>query len=82
MCARRGAWMTVGDSKMKKLLLVAAAAVALNAATPVAAADLGARYNYNKAPAYAAPIWTWTGFYLGAHLGGAFGNMADLWIDA
>lgn len=59
---------------MKKLLLVAASAVALNAATPAAAADLGAGYNYNKAPAYAAPIWTWTGFYLGAHLGGAFGN--------
>ena len=44
---------------------------------PAAAADLGARYNYNKAPAYAppayaAPIYNWTGFYLGAHLGGGF----------
>jgi len=34
-----------------------------------AAADFGAR-GYNRAPAYAP---TWTGFYLGAHLGGAFG---------
>ena len=57
---------------MKKMLF-AAVAVATFAA-PAAAADLGARYNYNKAPAYAAPIWTWTGFYVGGHIGGAFGN--------
>ena len=25
-----------------------------------------------KAPAYAAPLYNWTGFYLGGHLGGAF----------
>ncbi|MGQ0684442.1 outer membrane protein [Bradyrhizobium sp.] len=59
---------------MKKILLAAVAVAALAAAMPAAAADLGARYNYNKAPSYAAPIWTWTGFYVGAHLGGAFGN--------
>ncbi|MBI5318526.1 outer membrane beta-barrel protein [Bradyrhizobium sp.] len=58
---------------MKKILLAASAAAAF-AAMPASAADLGARYNYNKAPAYAAPIWTWTGFYVGAHLGGAFGG--------
>ena len=57
---------------MKKILFAAVAAVALTSAMPAAAADLGARYGYNKAPAYAAPIYTWTGFYLGAHLGGAF----------
>ena len=27
---------------------------------------------YNKAPVYAAPIYNWTGFYIGGHLGGAF----------
>jgi len=27
---------------------------------------------YNKAPAYAAPIYNWTGFYIGGHIGGAF----------
>ena len=58
---------------MKKMLFAAVTAVTLTA-LPAAAADLGARYNYNKAPAYAAPIWTWTGFYAGAHIGGAFGN--------
>jgi outer membrane immunogenic protein len=59
---------------MKKILFAAVAAIALTSAMPAAAADLGPRYGYNKAPAYAAPIWTWTGFYLGAHLGGAFGG--------
>ena len=59
---------------MKKTLLAAVAAAAINVITPAAAADLGARGYYNKAPAYAAPIYTWTGFYVGAHLGGAFGS--------
>ena len=58
---------------MKKMLFAAVAA-ACAAALPAAAADLGAGYNYNKAPAYAAPIYTWTGFYVGAHAGGAFGG--------
>lgn len=58
---------------MKKILFAAVAAAALCAAMPAAAADFGARYNYNKAPAYAPPqLYTWTGFYLGAHLGGVF----------
>lgn len=63
-----------GDFEMKKMLFAGMAAAAFAAAVPASAADLGARYNYNKAPAYAAPIWTWTGFYVGAHLGGAFGG--------
>jgi outer membrane immunogenic protein len=54
---------------MKKCLLAAVAL--LGVATSASAADLGAR-GYNQAPAYAAPIYTWTGFYLGAHIGGAF----------
>ena len=55
---------------MKKMLLAAVAAAALATAMPAAAADLGARY---RAPAYPAEqLYTWTGFYLGAHLGGAF----------
>ena len=55
---------------MKKLLLVAA--LAALSSTSVLAADLGAR-TYTKAPAYvAAPIYNWTGFYVGAHIGGAF----------
>jgi outer membrane immunogenic protein len=57
---------------MRKILFAAIAVTAL-AALPAAAADLGPRYN-NRVPAYAAPIYTWTGFYVGAHLGGVFGG--------
>ena len=56
---------------MKKFLLGTVALVALGAAVPALAADLGAR-PYNKAPVYAAPIYNWTGFYIGGHVGGAF----------
>jgi outer membrane immunogenic protein len=58
---------------MKKLLLGTVALIALGATVPALAADLPAR-TYTKAPAYAAPIYNWTGFYIGAHLGGAFGG--------
>ena len=56
---------------MKKFLLATVALVALGATVPALAADLGAR-PYTKAPAYAAPIYNWTGFYIGGHVGGAF----------
>jgi outer membrane immunogenic protein len=56
---------------MKKFLLATVALVALGATVPALAADLGAR-TYTKAPAYAAPIYNWTGFYIGGHIGGAF----------
>src|ERR1700681_4637599 len=57
---------------MKKFLLVTLALVALGATAPALAADLAAR-PYAKAPAYVAqPIYNWTGFYIGGHLGGAF----------
>src|ERR1700740_116235 len=61
---------------MKKLLLGTVALVALGATVPALAADLGARRApyYNKAPAYAAPIYNWTGFYIGGHVGGAFSS--------
>ncbi|NPU15533.1 MULTISPECIES: outer membrane protein [Bradyrhizobium] len=61
---------------MKKILFATVALAALASAQSVLAADLGARnYPYAaKAPAYAAPIYNWTGFYLGAHLGGAFSS--------
>jgi len=54
---------------MKKILL--AAAVAALSSTSVFAADLAAR-PYTKAPAYVAPVYNWTGFYIGAQVGGAF----------
>jgi outer membrane immunogenic protein len=54
---------------MKKFLLGTVALAALGAAVPALAADLGAR-PYGNAPAYAAPIYNWTGFYIGGHVGG------------
>ena len=57
---------------MKKILLATVALVAVGAAAPALAADLAAR-PYTKAPAYVpAPIYNWTGFYIGGHIGGAF----------
>jgi outer membrane immunogenic protein len=51
-----------------------ALSAALLASTSSFAADLPAR-TYTKAPVYApAPIFNWTGFYVGAHLGAAFGG--------
>src|SRR5712671_6719824 len=57
---------------MKKFLLGTVALVALGATVPALAADLAARPAYTKAPAYMAPIYNWTGFYIGGHIGGAF----------
>jgi outer membrane immunogenic protein len=58
---------------MKKFLLGTVALVALGATVPALAADLPARSApYTKAPAYVTPIYNWTGFYIGGHVGGAF----------
>ena len=57
---------------MKKILLATAAV--LISASVASAADLAAR-PYTKAPGYAPrPIYNWTGFYIGGHIGGAFGG--------
>ena len=58
---------------MKKFLLTTVAIAVLSAALPAHAADLGYRAPY-KTPAYAAPLYNWTGFYIGAHAGGAFSS--------
>lgn len=56
---------------MKKLSIVLAALFSV-AALPALAADLAAR-PYTKAPELApAAIYSWTGFYIGGHIGGAF----------
>src|SRR6478609_2110277 len=62
-----------GDPLMKKIFLGAAVLVAL--AGQAVAADIPAR-PYAKAPAYTAPavVYNWTGFYIGGHVGGAFGG--------
>lgn len=71
MAPTSGASDKVWRQHMKKILLGTVALVALGAA-PALAADLAAR-PYTKAPAYApAPVYNWTGFYIGGHIGGAF----------
>jgi outer membrane immunogenic protein len=54
---------------MKKTLLGAIVAVALSGSA--FAADLPAR-TYTKAPPPVVPVWSWTGFYIGGDLGGAW----------
>jgi outer membrane immunogenic protein len=57
---------------MKMLMLSTAALTLIALAAPASAADMAAR-PYTKAPAYEAlPIYNWTGFYIGGHVGGAF----------
>jgi outer membrane immunogenic protein len=53
---------------MKKILVGAIGAVALSMSTPASAADMAAR-PYTKAPPMVAPIYDWTGFYIGANGG-------------
>jgi outer membrane immunogenic protein len=65
---------------MKKFLLGTVALVAF--AAPALAADLAPR-PYTKAPAPVyAPVYNWTGFYLGAHVGGAFGSDNNLFNNS
>jgi outer membrane immunogenic protein len=54
---------------MKKSLLAGVSLGALALASGAQAADMAARPVY-KAPV-AAPVWSWTGFYVGANVGGA-----------
>lgn len=59
---------------MKRLILAACAGLlAVTMATPSSAADLGPRPIY-KGPAFVAPIFTWTGFYVGINAGYGFGS--------
>jgi outer membrane immunogenic protein len=68
---------------MKKFLLATVAVVALGATVPALAADLGAApRTYTKAPAYVQPIYNWTGFYIGGHVGGAFAGDNSLQGDS
>jgi outer membrane immunogenic protein len=68
---------------MKKFLLATVAVVALGATVPALAADLGAApRTYTKAPAYVQPIYNWTGFYIGGHIGGAFSGSNSLQGDS
>jgi outer membrane immunogenic protein len=60
---------------MKKFLLCTVAALGMTASA--SAADLAAR-PYTKAAPLMAPIYNWTGFYIGGHIGGAFAGNNSL----
>lgn len=62
---------------MKAALLAAMAAATLMILPTANAADLSAQKMPEKAPAYIPPpLYTWTGFYIGANGGGGFGRSA------
>jgi outer membrane immunogenic protein len=61
---------------MKKLLFVAAGALALGISGSASAADLAAR-PYTKAPPMVASIYNWSGFYVGINGGG--GTSHNCW---
>ncbi len=66
---------------MKRILLASAGLVALAGAFgPAVAADLPM---VARAPAYMAPFYNWTGFYIGINGGGAFGgsNWSGIPVD-
>lgn len=68
---------------MKKMMLGVLALAMLSTASAIAA-DLG-RPNLKAAPVSylpAEPIYNWTGFYVGGHLGGAFGGGSTFGRDA
>src|SRR6266403_4683233 len=58
-----------GKNTMKKFLLSAVGLVALGMAAPATAADLAARPYTKAPPPMIAPIYDWTGFYIGANGG-------------
>jgi outer membrane immunogenic protein len=65
---------------MKKILLSGVALAVLAIATPASAADMATRGPVYKAPA-AAPLFNWTGFYVGAHAGYGWGDASGLSTD-
>ena len=62
---------------MKRVIIFAAATIAVGAAAPAVAADLPARApaTYSKAPAIVEAAYDWSGFYVGINGGGATGSV-------
>ncbi len=60
---------------MKKYLLTSVAALGLVVAGAASAADLPSRKGPVAAPIYLPPVFTWTGFYVGANAGYAWGQI-------
>src|SRR5882757_7622828 len=61
---------------LRKFWLAAVGIAALNVVTPASAADLAAR-PYKAPPPVVAPIYDWTGFYVGAN--GGWGSSHKCW---
>src|SRR5882757_407943 len=61
---------------LRKFWLAAVGIAALNVVTPASAADLAAR-PYKAPPPVVAPIYDWTGFYIGAN--GGWGSSHNCW---
>ena len=66
-----------GDRVMKKFLLGTVGLLALGMAAPATAADLAARPYTKAPPPMVAPIYDWTGFYIGAN--GGWGQSHSCW---
>jgi len=62
-------WVNQDGGVLMKNFLLAGCAVAALAATPVLAADMPV-----KAPPVAAPVYNWTGCYIGSNVGGKWGQ--------
>lgn len=62
---------------MRKLLLAGTAVAVVMAAGAVNAADIAARPVYKAVPP--APAWSWTGWYIGVHVGAGWGTKE--WSD-
>lgn len=67
---------------MKKYLLTSVAALGLVVAGAASAADLPSRKGPVAAPIYLPPVFTWTGFYVGANAGYAWGQIDSTTISA
>jgi outer membrane immunogenic protein len=61
---------------MRKLTLIASAVAAALIGTPVRAADMAI-----KAPPPPAPVYSWTGFYVGGNVGYSWGNASGYLND-
>lgn len=63
---------------MKMKTAIAAAAALLAGSTLASAADMAVKARPMVAP---APVWTWTGFYIGAHVGAGWGETESTITD-
>ena len=62
-----------------KLIAAVTFTAALALAPVLRRPPISAARPYTKAPAYIEPIFNWSGFYIGGHIGGAWTN--EQWIN-